>query len=212
MLLVAVLCCAAAMAQTCTISVEDVNAVANGKTVSYVEVLLNESTPGKVIFGASFRLALPAGVSIAQRYSEDDEKYVDDIEFPAAKSKHMKDIIPTGNDNEYQFSAAGESGYFFKTSTNVLCRIGIVVAESVMEGDYDMKVSKVQFARYNENLIAEEFYQDDFSVKLTVARSVGINSINPDDVNAPIYNVAGQRVSKAQNGIFIQNGNKIVVK
>ena len=55
-------------------------------------------------------------------------------------------------------------------------------------------------------------FQDDFTAKLIVARSVSINSINADDVNAPIYNVAGQRVSKAQKGIFIQNGKKIAVK
>jgi hypothetical protein len=40
----------------------------------------------------------------------------------------------------------------------------------------------------------------------------GIHSINAADSNAPIYNVAGQRVSKAQKGIFIQNGKKVAVK
>jgi len=53
---------------------------------------------------------------------------------------------------------------------------------------------------------------DDVTVPLTVTSGTGINSINADDVNAPIYNIAGQRVSKAQKGVFIQNGKKIAVK
>lgn len=33
-----------------------------------------------------------------------------------------------------------------------------------------------------------------------------------DDDNAPIYNIAGQRVEKAVKGIYIRNGKKFVVK
>ena len=32
------------------------------------------------------------------------------------------------------------------------------------------------------------------------------------DVNAGIYNLAGQRVSKAQKGLYIINGKKVMVK
>ena len=32
------------------------------------------------------------------------------------------------------------------------------------------------------------------------------------DANAPIYNLAGQRVTKDAKGILIQNGKKFVVK
>ena len=54
--------------------------------------------------------------------------------------------------------------------------------------------------------------QEPFTIKLTVAGGTGINGINAADSNAPIYNVAGQRVSKAQKGVFIQNGKKVAVK
>ena len=50
-----------------------------------------------------------------------------------------------------------------------------------------------------------------FEVVINVG-GTGIHSINAADSNAPIYNVAGQRVSKAQKGIFIQNGKKVAVK
>ena len=43
----------------------------------------------------------------------------------------------------------------------------------------------------------------------------GINNLNVDDdlnKNEVIYNLAGQRVQKAQKGLYIQNGRKVVVK
>ena len=44
--------------------------------------------------------------------------------------------------------------------------------------------------------------------------STGINEItvNTVDENAPIYNLAGQRVTKATKGILIQNGKKFINK
>lgn len=206
MTMVAMLCSVAAMAQTSTISVEDVDAVNDGKTTSYVEVLLNESTPGGVVSATSFRIALPAGVSIAKYYSEDDEEYLDDITSPAKKSSHTLDVRPTSNENELQISVYGTA--YFKTSTNVLAKIGIVVAESVAKGTYELKFSAISNSDPLGNVVNP---QDDFTAVLNVD-GTGINSINADDVNAPIYNVAGQRVSKAQKGIFIQNGKKIAVK
>ena len=44
--------------------------------------------------------------------------------------------------------------------------------------------------------------------------STGIDGITVDaaDENAPIYNLAGQRVTKATKGILIQNGKKFINK
>ena len=47
------------------------------------------------------------------------------------------------------------------------------------------------------------------------AGTAGINDITVDaaaDENAPVYNLAGQRVSKDTKGILIQNGKKFVNK
>ena len=45
-----------------------------------------------------------------------------------------------------------------------------------------------------------------------IVGDTGINSINAADSKAPVYNMAGQRVGKAQQGVFIQNGKKVAVK
>ena len=207
MTMVAMLCGAAAMAQTCTISAEDVTVVSGTTdTPSYVEVLLNESEPGALVSAASFRIQLPEGVSIYRYWNEDDEEWVDDITFPAAKSGHNLDIQTTTNANEYQLSAASNKAYF-KTSTNVLAKIG-VVATDVANGVHAVKISKISFS----NTAGQSVYpQDDFTFKMTVG-GTGINDIKALDNNAPIYNVAGQRVSKAQKGVYIQNGKKVAVK
>lgn len=40
----------------------------------------------------------------------------------------------------------------------------------------------------------------------------GISGINAENGNQTIYNIAGQRVSKAQKGLYIVNGKKVLVK
>ena len=42
--------------------------------------------------------------------------------------------------------------------------------------------------------------------------TTGISDMKVQKADAPIYNLAGQRVEKATKGIFIQNGKKFVVK
>ena len=51
-------------------------------------------------------------------------------------------------------------------------------------------------------------------LKMTItAAGTGINSIAADKMkNATIYNVSGQRVEKAQKGLYIINGRKVVIK
>jgi len=48
-------------------------------------------------------------------------------------------------------------------------------------------------------------------VVMTSEHSAGINTLKADaNLNAPIYNLAGQKVSKSYKGVVIQNGNKFV--
>ncbi len=50
-------------------------------------------------------------------------------------------------------------------------------------------------------------------VKIELADNSGVNAITANkNSNAPVYNMAGQRVSKAVKGVYIQNGKKFVVK
>ena len=46
----------------------------------------------------------------------------------------------------------------------------------------------------------------------SISTSISEAKVVEADANAPIYNLAGQRVSKAVKGIYIQNGKKFIVK
>ena len=51
------------------------------------------------------------------------------------------------------------------------------------------------------------------TVDPTTAGATAISNVNAElNADAPIYNLAGQRVARAEKGIFIQNGKKIILK
>ena len=65
----------------------------------------------------------------------------------------------------------------------------------------------------DEKLIAKNLASETTAtIKVNVGDGTGINSINAEDSKAPVYNMAGQRVSKTQKGVYIQNGKKVAVK
>ena len=207
MTMVAMLCGAAAMAQTCTISAEDITATADGKTPFYLELTINESEAG-LVNGCGTVLELPEGFSVNQVWNPDDEEWANDLEAPAAKSAHtVMLVVSPSNPNKYTLAVAS-TGATFKTSTKVLARIGLIAAETMKDGDYEIVVGPTSF---NKGTVSV-YPQEAFKVKVAVSGGTGINGINAEDSKAPIYNVAGQRVSKAQKGIFIQNGKKVAVK
>ena len=204
MTMVAMLCGAAAMAQTCTISAEDIEATAG--TPAYLEFLINQD--GTAVNGCGTVLDFPEGITVREYWDEDDEAMKKDVEYPAAKSAFtcMLEQAPT-NPQRYTLAVAS-TGSTFKTATNVIARIGIIAATTMTDGDYNVTVGPTSF-----NIGTESVYpQEVFTVKVTVKGGTGINDIKALDNDAPIYNVAGQRVSKAQKGVYIQNGKKVAVK
>lgn len=64
-----------------------------------------------------------------------------------------------------------------------------------------------------EPVNAEAFGKGWTKATVTVGDGTGINGIiESADSNAPVYNLNGQRVNKAQKGVFIQNGKKVAKK
>ena len=64
------------------------------------------------------------------------------------------------------------------------------------------------------NIIARVDGVEDVMIAITVNNTVGINGIKADaaDADTVVYNLAGQRVSKATKGVVIINGKKVIVK
>ena len=202
MSLVAMLCGATAMAQIGSFSCEDVALNAGGDT-EYLEVMLTAEDIN-AISGMQFYFPLPAGVSIA--LDEDEEL---DVSFPIAKKAHNCGIKTTDS-GDYMIYLGGDASLSYKATTNPVAKIGIVAAKDATDGEYEIKFYKVAISDKSEPVVSYDV--PDFTAKVTIAGGTSINSINAADSKAPVYNLAGQRVSKAQKGVYIQGGKKVAVK
>ena len=49
-------------------------------------------------------------------------------------------------------------------------------------------------------------------VTFVLSTETGINTISADAQNGKVYDLQGRRVVNAQNGVYIQNGKKVLVK
>lgn len=209
MTMAAMLCGVAAMAQGIgTLSCGDVTVTAGEEEATYLEIML-EAEDVNVVSGIQFYFALPEGLSIAQVYDEDEEAYVNDVTFPIAKKNHQTGIRTT-TDGSYMVYLGGDKSLSFKATTNPVAKIGIVGAKSMANGTYDIVFNKAALSDKSTPILSYDVA--DFTATVTIVDGTAINSINAADSKAPIYNVAGQRVSKAQKGVFIQNGKKVAVK
>jgi len=211
MTMAALLCGVAAMAQTQafgSLSCEDVELVAGSEDAAYLEVMLTTENLNE-ISGIQFYFSLPDGINIAQVYDEDEEAYLDDVSFPIAKKAHQVGLKAT--QEGYMVFLGGDASLTFKAVTNPVVKIGIVASANAME-DNQIVFNKAAMSDKGQGANKKSYAVEDFVANVHVIGGTGINGVNAIDSNAPIYNVAGQRVSKAQKGVFIQNGKKVAVK
>lgn len=207
MTMAAMLCGVAAMAQSIgTLSCGDVTATAGGDA-AYLEVML-ETEDVTAISGIQFYFSLPDGVTIAQVYDEDEEAYIDDVTFPIAKKAHQVGLKTTADG--YMAYLGGDKAQTFKAITNPVAKIGISVAADATDGTYDIVFNKAALS--DKSTPIQSYEVADFTAKLTITGGTGINDIKALDSKAPVYNLAGQRVSKTQKGVYVQSGKKVAVK
>jgi hypothetical protein len=148
----------------------------------------------------SFRLGLPEGVTMTlnkkgKKYVTIDEDRMDD---------HTA-IIQDAADGADMISVYSASKATFYENDGPVVTVPLTIEK---DGTYELRIYNVSISNPAAQSIAT-------STECTVTMQVGptgINSINAIDSKAPIYNVAGQRVSKAQKGVYIQNGKKVAVK
>lgn len=212
MTLVAMLCGVAAFAQN-TLTVEPIK-VETGATSADLVIGLTNADP---IAAFSFRLALPEGVKAkAAKYATVNEERIDmewvkeftgDDEAGALDGAYdLK--IQNASDGNKMYSLYPNETVAFLGNEGTILTLPLTLTD-VADGQYEIKLYAISISTTGGVSVADA---KEIVATLTVGKVVGINSINADDDNAPIYNVAGQRVSKAQKGIFIQNGKKIAVK
>lgn len=185
-----------AMAQNVKMSAE---ANAETKTISI------SMTNDFVVEGIGYKFQLPEGVTLGTVYDEDEEEDVPAVlkNTDRCKTKHVVSCLPCtkdGNVIEGAYSVNVYNASFKGTEGEVL----------TMNLVGDMKGTVKFYAVAFTDADAKSYHQDDFVIDLS---GTGINGIEAaDSENAPIYNLAGQKVSKAVKGVYIQNGKKYMVK
>jgi hypothetical protein len=165
----------------------------------------------------AFRIAFPTGIKAkAAKYWALNEERIDmdwvrefsDDEEAAPFDAAYGLTIQDASDGNKQYAVYCNKGtQAFLGNEGDILTIPLTLTD-VADGQYEIKFYEISISTTGGVSVADA---KEIVATLTVG-DTGINSINADDVNAPIYNVAGQRVSKAQKGIFIQNGKKIAVK
>jgi hypothetical protein len=234
MTIVAMLCGVAAMAQgENTLYIENIKVKAGDETT--IPVCLknaDEVVRIQVRFDKS-ELLKQADDSYLIFIGDDEDEYemnAERLDLDAARLANKK---PTGKlEKMFKFEWAGDwlmfscaaGGYVddggvfhnvpFVGNDGVLFEMPLTIDASVPDGVYtvnfDQKLVSAVSDPYESPTDLASSPTGSFTI--TVGEITAINNINADDSNAPIYNVAGQRVSKAQKGVYIQNGKKVAVK
>jgi len=197
MTMVAMLCGVAAMAQN-ELYADDFKVDAGSTTAELVVKMKNADD----VTAISFRLGLPEGVSMAlnkkgKKYVNIDEDRMDD---------HVA-IIQDASDGSDMISVYSASTATFYENDGPVVTVPLAIPGD--DATYQIRIYNVSISTPAGVSVATS---TESTVTLTVGTGDGINGINAADSKAPIYNVAGQRVSKAQKGVYIQNGKKVAVK
>jgi hypothetical protein len=103
----------------------------------------------------------------------------------------------------------------FKGNDGALLTCPVTVPSDLEDGAYELQLTDIVLAYTPEGESIAQNVSIDHPIsviKVNVGEGTGINSINAADSKAPVYNLAGQRVSKAQKGVYIQGGKKVAVK
>jgi hypothetical protein len=227
MTMVAMLCGVAAMAQTNELVVSDMTVPAGTKSVN-LEVGLNNDSP---VTAFQFNLALPEGVKaggvkkfVLDRIDMDKVCYIMDDEDAEATDVYTIDRLASGNDfmyaiypkpSRFQDDSGEWVAVTFTGNQGTVVTIPLTIDASALTeaGDGSFPISLYNIGISDDSEVAQSIgTASEAACVITVGEGTGINSINAADSKAPIYNVAGQRVSKAQKGVFIQNGKKVAVK
>jgi hypothetical protein len=164
-----------------------------------------ENKSGKAIANCDFQLIMPEGVSVKKKTNgKPDYKKGDatgemgsfSVQYSEKTGKYSVTIYDMDG-NTFDETAGHTIIYLPLEGDNLT---GTVTVTNINFGDPDGNDFETQF---NEEIA-------DFTVELL---ATAINGISAEQTKSgAIYNMAGQRVSKANKGIYVVDGKKVAVK
>lgn len=102
---------------------------------------------------------------------------------------------------------------FMPTGEGLFCTVTMITNDDLEPGDYKINIIKGNFCWFNAEDEQENIETPDFSFNVKVADS-GLSNVNADafDASKEVYDLMGRPVSNPAAGIYIQNGQKVLVK
>ena len=160
-------------------------------------VALTLSFDKTLMRGVAFNVELPQGVAIVD------------------KSAKVGTLCPNHKINiKGNLVTLNVLDYFeddtFAANSGELCSFDVLADETFVDGS-EIKVSNVRsWAKGG----ADEYYAEDFAIKLTKGSATGINGVSADELGADgIYQMNGVRTDRMQQGvnIVVKNGKAVKV-
>lgn len=160
-------------------------------------VALTLSFPKAIMRGCAFNVELPAGVTIVDKSAK----------VGALGTNHkinLKNGLFTINFLDFSVSDA------FSANEGELCTFNIKADETFVEG------SEIKFKNFKTWAQGghDEYYAEDFAIKLTKGGATGINGVTADELGADaVYQLNGVRTDQMKQGvnIVVKNGKAIKV-
>jgi hypothetical protein len=197
MTMAAVLFGATAMAQN-VLYVDDITADP-GTTAIEMAVGMNNSDA--TVTAVSFKIGLPEGLTLTLNKKLKPQATVDEDRMEDHTAAFTD--IPGSEDKMLSVYSMNVAPFYENTGTIVTVPLTVAA-----DGEYTVRLYDISIANTAKESIADA---TELTFKVTVG-GTGINEIKALDNNAPIFNVAGQRVNKAEKGVYIQKGKKVAVK
>ena len=173
-----------------------------GKQAPVTFEVINETDVKPAL--AEFFLYLPEGITVA--YDDDEEDYIYEKVSSMLIKSHSVTVTQRA-DSSWYIMVKNESGKEFKATSGEYLTLTLEAA-STFHGTEEARMTDIHLVKLDTSKFQSET-ENSFYI---TTETVGINAINADGTNEPVYNTAGQRVRHMGKGLFIQNGKKVVKK
>ncbi len=150
-------------------------------------------------------ICLPAGLSVVH----DTEGAPIATLYRNCTKQHelLANVLDNGNLKLLISSADGST---FSCNEGLLMSFCVQAEASMPAGEYVLETLEESLL---VNRAAEAYYGTGVQGKVLVMDDpTGVDALQPVSSNLPVYNLSGQRVQRARNGIFIQGGKKVYFK
>ena len=156
--------------------------------------------------GFQFDLEVPDGITVMTKDNTTEKSERPKMTERAIDHTISTNLLENGKTRFIVVSLEDES---INAGNGPIMEITIKADESAKIGNYNPHISGIVVSSplFENKITLEDTVYDFCIIKPTAIEGIGAATENE---NAPMYNLAGQRVSRVQKGIFIQNGKKVL--